>query len=105
MVVHLFGHRRDPIGYGRALEAFDRRLPELLSALTAEDLLLLTADHGNDPSFRGTDHTREYVPLLAWSPDRAALAAEIGLGDLGTLPTLATVARMIGRWLHLDPTL
>lgn len=64
----LFGHRRDPIGYGEALEAFDSRLPEILQALTDEDLLILTADHGNDPTFPGTDHTREYVPLLVYSP-------------------------------------
>ncbi len=64
----LYGHRRDPIGYGEALEAFDARLPEVLQALTDEDLLILTADHGNDPTFPGTDHTREYVPILVYSP-------------------------------------
>ncbi|MFX3673993.1 MAG: phosphopentomutase [Paenisporosarcina sp.] len=64
----LYGHRRDPIGYGEALEAFDARLPEVLNSLTEEDLLIITADHGNDPTFEGTDHTREYVPLLVFSP-------------------------------------
>ncbi|MBR7553313.1 phosphopentomutase [Allobacillus sp. GCM10007491] len=59
-----FGHRRDPIGYGEALEAFDERLPELLEQLKEDDLLIITADHGNDPVHHGTDHTREYVPLL-----------------------------------------
>ena len=63
-----FGHRRDPIGYGEALEEFDRRLPEIIDALGADDLLMITADHGNDPTFEGTDHTREYVPLLVYSP-------------------------------------
>lgn len=63
----LFGHRRDPQGYGNALEEFDARLPELLEKLTEEDLLILTADHGNDPVHHGTDHTREYVPLLIYS--------------------------------------
>ncbi|HWL13031.1 MAG TPA: phosphopentomutase [Ureibacillus sp.] len=63
-----FGHRRDPIGYGEALEEFDRRLPEVLDALNEDDLLIITADHGNDPTFPGTDHTREYVPLLVYSP-------------------------------------
>lgn len=63
-----FGHRRDPIGYGKALEEFDRRLPEVLSALQEDDLLIITADHGNDPTFPGTDHTREYVPLIIYSP-------------------------------------
>ncbi|WP_010301226.1 phosphopentomutase [Kurthia senegalensis] len=62
-----YGHRRDPQGYGEALEEFDRRLPEVLEHLDEEDLLLITADHGNDPTFPGTDHTREYVPLIAYS--------------------------------------
>ncbi|MGP4072393.1 phosphopentomutase [Piscibacillus sp. B03] len=61
-----FGHRRDPQGYGEALEDFDRRLPEVLEKLNEEDLLIITADHGNDPIHHGTDHTREYVPLLAY---------------------------------------
>lgn len=64
----LFGHRRDPIGYGKALEAFDVRLSEILLALRQDDLLIITADHGNDPVHEGTDHTREYVPLLVYSP-------------------------------------
>ncbi|MEL3960694.1 phosphopentomutase [Lysinibacillus endophyticus] len=63
-----FGHRRDPIGYGEALEEFDRRLPEVLTALNEDDLLIITADHGNDPTFPGTDHTREFVPLIVYSP-------------------------------------
>src|SRR5690606_38812462 len=61
-----FGHRRDPQGYGEALMQFDARLPELLKGLAADDLLIITADHGNDPTHHGTDHTREYVPLLAY---------------------------------------
>ncbi|MEG0285545.1 MULTISPECIES: phosphopentomutase [Vagococcus] len=63
----LFGHRRDVEGYGNALEEFDARLPEIYDAMGEDDLLLITADHGNDPTFPGTDHTREYVPLLAYS--------------------------------------
>jgi phosphopentomutase len=59
-----FGHRRNPEGYGKALEAFDQRLPEILEKLEDDDLLIITADHGNDPTHHGTDHTREYVPLL-----------------------------------------
>lgn len=59
-----YGHRRDPEGYGKALEAFDMRLPEVINKLREEDLLIITADHGNDPTHHGTDHTREYVPLL-----------------------------------------
>lgn len=73
-----FGHRRDPIGYGEALEEFDRRLPEVLEALTKDDVLIITADHGNDPTFTGTDHTREYVPLIVYSP-RFAAGAELPL--------------------------
>lgn len=64
----LFGHRRDPVGYGKALEEFDERLPELMLKLKEDDLLMITADHGNDPVHHGTDHTREYVPLLVYSP-------------------------------------
>jgi len=64
----LFGHRRDPKGYGRALEEYDARLPEVFAKMTSDDLLMITADHGNDPTYRGTDHTREYVPLLVYSP-------------------------------------
>lgn len=63
----LFGHRRDPLGYGQALEEFDARVPKVLEQLTENDLLIITADHGNDPIHHGTDHTREYVPLLVYS--------------------------------------
>jgi phosphopentomutase len=63
----LFGHRRDPIGYGKALEEYDARLPEVFEKLTDDDLLIITADHGNDPVHSGTDHTREYVPLLVYN--------------------------------------
>ncbi|WP_270179130.1 phosphopentomutase [Alkalihalobacillus sp. CinArs1] len=62
----LFGHRRDPQGYGEALEEYDARLSEFLEGMQEDDLLLITADHGNDPVHHGTDHTREYVPLLAY---------------------------------------
>lgn len=64
----LYGHRRDPIGYGNALEEFDARLPEVFAKMNEDDLLMITADHGNDPIHPGTDHTREYVPLLVYSP-------------------------------------
>ncbi|TQR38128.1 phosphopentomutase [Lysinibacillus sphaericus] len=63
-----FGHRRDPLGYGNALQEFDERIPEITEAMTEDDLLIITADHGNDPTFHGTDHTREYVPLIVYSP-------------------------------------
>lgn len=67
----LFGHRRDPNGYGEALEEYDTRLPEVLEKMKNDDLLIITADHGNDPVHHGTDHTREYVPLLVYSPSFA----------------------------------
>lgn len=86
----LYGHRRDPEGYGKALEDFDSRLPEVFANLNEDDLLLITADHGNDPTYRGTDHTREYVPLIAFSK-RFNGGSDLGLrktySDLG-----ATVA-------------
>ncbi|WP_277630169.1 phosphopentomutase [Atopococcus tabaci] len=63
-----FGHRRNVAGYGEALEEFDARLPEIMEKLDDNDLLIITADHGNDPTFPGTDHTREYVPLMVYSP-------------------------------------
>lgn len=66
-----WGHRRDPAGYAREIQAFDQGLGNLLGVLEEEDLLLLTADHGNDPTYTGTDHTREAVPLLAWTPGMA----------------------------------
>jgi phosphopentomutase len=64
-----YGHRRDPIGYGDAIEAFDRRLPEITEKMSNQDLLIITADHGNDPTYKGTDHTREFVPLFVYYPD------------------------------------
>lgn len=63
----LFGHRRDPEGYGKALEEYDARLPEVFAKMKDDDLLIITADHGNDPVHHGTDHTREYVPLLVYT--------------------------------------
>lgn len=66
----LYGHRRDVIGFARALMAFDRQLTEFVRMLTPDDLVLVTADHGNDPTFSGTDHTREMVPVLAFQPGR-----------------------------------
>ena len=63
----LYGHRRNPEGYRDALEDFDARVPEMIEKLTEDDLLIITADHGNDPTFEGTDHTREFVPLMIYS--------------------------------------
>ncbi|MEE0289053.1 MAG: phosphopentomutase [Lachnospiraceae bacterium] len=64
----LWGHRRNPIGYGQEIERFDKKLGELLEVMRNDDLLIITADHGNDPTYTGTDHTREKVPFLAYSP-------------------------------------
>jgi phosphopentomutase len=86
----LYGHRRDPIGYGKALEEFDARLPEAFAKMGDDDLLMITADHGNDPVHSGTDHTREYVPLLVYSKqmnEGDELAVRQTFSDLG-----ATVA-------------
>jgi len=85
----LYGHRRDPEGYGRALEAFDRALPGLAGKLGPRDLLIVTADHGNDPVHPGTDHTREFVPLLAYGP-----AVKAG-ADLGLRATFADLAATV----------
>lgn len=76
----LWGHRRDPQGYARELERFDEKLGELLPILKPDDLLILTADHGNDPTYTGTDHTREHVPFLAWSPSMKE-GGNLGAGE------------------------
>jgi len=85
----LYGHRRDPAGYSAALKHFDQRLPEILDVMKDDDLLIITADHGNDPTFRGTDHTREYVPLLVFGR-----RAQNGV-NLGTRKSLADIGRTI----------
>ena len=92
--MHLYGHRRDPIGYGNALEEFDARLKEVLPKLTEEDLLIITADHGNDPTMPGTDHTREFVPLTVYSPalkEIKELPLRMTFADIG-----ATIAENFG---------
>ena len=92
----VYGHRRNASGYARALEAFDRRLPEILAALAADDILVITADHGCDPAFEAhTDHTREYVPLLVYGP---ACRRSI---DLGTRDTFADCGQTIADCLAL----
>jgi phosphopentomutase len=85
----LYGHRRDTEGYAKALERFDTQLPTILSAMRDGDLLILTADHGNDPTFGGSDHTREYVPLLVYGKK-----AKFGV-DLGTRESLADIGQTI----------
>jgi phosphopentomutase len=85
----LYGHRRDTEGYAKALEHFDRRLPEILEAMKADDLFIITADHGNDPTKEGSDHTREYAPLLVYGK-----AAKTGV-NLGTRQSLADIGQTI----------
>ncbi len=68
----LYGHRRDTEGYAKALEHFDARLPEIEAAMRDDDVMMITADHGNDPTFRGSDHTREYAPLLVYGKNARA---------------------------------
>jgi phosphopentomutase len=85
----LYGHRRDTEGYARALEHFDARLPEIFAAMRDGDLMILTADHGNDPTKEGSDHTREYVPLLVYGK-----SAKAGV-DLGTRGSLADIGQTI----------
>lgn len=92
----LYGHRNDPPGYARALEELDRFLPRLLAALTEKDLLIITADHGCDPTTRSTDHSREYVPLLVCGP-----ALRKGV-NLGTRQTFADIAATVGEIFQIN---
>lgn len=85
----LWGHRRNPVGYGEEIERFDEKLGELLPVLREDDLLILTADHGNDPTYKGTDHTREQVPFLAYS------SSDQGSGALDTSDTFAVIGATI----------
>ena len=89
-----YGHRRNPLGYGEALERFDVRLGEMMKVMKDDDLLIVTADHGNDPTWAGTDHTREKVPLLMFSPSinkGRYLEERESFGDIG-----ATIAKNFG---------
>jgi phosphopentomutase len=91
-----YGHRRDVPGYAEALMAFDRRLPELIARLRDDDLLVLTSDHGNDPTWPGTDHTREQTPILIFSP-------RLSPGTVGIRRTFADIGESIAHWLGLAP--
>jgi phosphopentomutase len=85
----LYGHRNDPKGYALALEQFDRWLVDLLKKITDDDLLIISADHGNDPTFPGTDHNREYVPLLVYNLQSK------NCGDLGIRQTFADLGTTV----------
>ncbi len=90
-----YGHRQDPAGFARELEAFDRELPRVLETLSPGDLLMITADHGNDPTDRSTDHSREYVPILSWSPNGKRNV------DLKTRSTYADVGKTVAEFFGL----
>jgi phosphopentomutase len=92
-----FGHRRDVPGYAHCLETFDARLPELLDEMRPGDVGVITADHGNDPIWRGTDHTREHVPILLFGP-------AIEGGPIGRRETLADIGSSLAVHLDLPPT-
>lgn len=85
----LFGHRRDVAGYARALEWFDQGLPRVFEHLRADDIVIFTADHGNDPSWPGTDHTRERVPVVGWGLEKA-------IGQVGFVDVAASIATHLG---------
>lgn len=85
----LYGHRRDVSGYARALEWFDQGLPRVFKHLRPNDLMLFTADHGNDPTWAGTDHTRERVPVVGWGASKA-------IGQVGFVDIAASIARHLG---------
>lgn len=94
----MYGHRRDPKGYGKAIEEFDRRLPEIIDVLGEEDILILCADHGNDPVHSGWDHTREHVPLLVYGkPVKAGV-------NLGTRMSFADIGATIADYLNVQTT-
>jgi phosphopentomutase len=92
----LYGHRRDVDGYAEALEYFDGRLPELLAAMQDEDLLVICADHGCDPTWPGSDHTREHIPVLAYG--RA-----IGSGSIGKRKSFADIGQSLAAFFDLSP--
>ena len=92
----LYGHRNDPDGFAGALTYFDRKLPEIMALMGDEDLLIVTADHGCDPCFPGTDHTREHIPLMVWHKGMK------GCTDLGLRHTYADVAATCADWLGLE---
>ncbi len=92
----LWGHRRDVKGYAREIEKFDVKLGELMELLKEDDLLIITADHGNDPTHTGTDHTREKVPFLAYSPSMK------GCGKLDDAKTFAIIGATITENFKVD---
>lgn len=98
----LYGHRRNPSGYGRAIMDYDERLPEIMAAMKDEDILIITADHGNDPVHSGFDHTREYVPVMAYGKNLSR-GFKAGV-DLGTRKTFADCGQTIADYLGVEKT-
>ena len=92
----LYGHRRDPIGYKNCLEEFDTDLSSFLKLVNNDDLVILTADHGNDPTWIGTDHTREYVPIIVYGKN-------LNGGDLKTLSSFADIGQTIAENFAVKP--
>ncbi len=92
----LYGHRRDVSGYADALEYFDRRLPELIDAMRDDDILFITADHGCDPTWEGSDHTREHIPVIAYG-------AGLNPGSIGKRETFADIGQTIATFFKLPP--
>src|SRR5262245_7269754 len=92
----LYGHRRDVEGYARALEQFDARLPKMMDRLGDEDVLMLSADHGCDPTWTGTDHTREHIPVLAYGRN-------VTPGSLGKRKTFADIGQSLASFFGLEP--
>lgn len=90
-----WGHRRDAKGYGKGLEQFDARLPEIMAAMRGEDVLIINADHGCDPTYKGTDHTREYIPLLVYG-------AGIKPVNFGTRYSFADIGQSIAEYLGAE---
>jgi phosphopentomutase len=99
----LFGHRNDPAGFAGALERFDTSLPGILATIEKGDLLIITADHGNDPVSPSTDHSREYVPLLCYAPGGAESATS-GV-NLGTRETFADVGKTVADYFGVPNAL
>jgi phosphopentomutase len=92
----LYGHRRDPAGYAEALEYFDSRLPELFKIVSEGDLVIVCADHGCDPTWKGTDHTREHIPVLVYG-------AKVKAGSIGGRETFADIGQSLARFFDLTP--
>ncbi|MBV8801457.1 MAG: phosphopentomutase, partial [Gammaproteobacteria bacterium] len=92
----LYGHRRDVVGYAHALEMLDQRIPELENMMLPDDIAIITADHGCDPTWVGSDHTREHIPLLIFGP-------EVKVSSLGKRKTFSDIGQTIAKHLGIAP--